>query len=131
MTRTEAREQAFILIFQNSFKNEEPSELIETERENGGYIDDDYCEAVLKSVTENKEEIIATVEKYAKGWRIDRISRVALAALKLAICEIKYFEDIPVAVSINEAVELVKKYATNEDAAFINGILGSVSREQN
>ncbi len=130
MTRTEAREQAFILIFQNSFKNEELSELLETERENGGYTENEYCEELLAKVFANKEEIISAVGKYAKGWKTERISKVALSALKLAICEMKYFENIPVAVSINEAVELVKKYATKEDASFVNGILGSVSREK-
>ncbi len=102
---------------------------METERENGGYSENEYCETVLAKTFENKEEIAALIEKYSKGWSIDRISRVAISALRLAISEIKYLEDIPVAVSINEAVELVKKYATTEDAAFINGILGSISRE--
>ena len=131
MTRKEAREQAFILRFQNSFKNESFEELIETEEENGAYVEDEYCSDVLKKAIENFDEITALIEKYAKGWKIERISRVALAALRLAICEMKYIDNIPQAVSINEAVELVKKYATQDDASFANGILGSISREEN
>ena len=67
----------------------------------------------------------------SSGWKIERISRVALSALKLAITEMFSFEGIPSAVSINEAVELVKKYATVDDSAFVNGILGSISRADN
>lgn len=130
MTRKDAREQAFILLFQNTFKNESLEELLETERENEAYLEDEYCISTVKTTLENSEEITQLIVKYAKGWHIDRISRVAIAALRLAICEIKYFEEIPAAVSINEAVELVKKYATGDDAAFVNGILGSISRQE-
>ncbi|MBO4468554.1 MAG: transcription antitermination factor NusB, partial [Clostridia bacterium] len=65
----------------------------------------------------------------AIGWSIGRISKTALAILRLAIFEMKYMEDIPVSVSINEAVELSKKYATKEDASFVNGILSTVSKQ--
>lgn len=128
MTRKEAREQAFILLFQNTFRNEGLEELIETEKENGAYREDEYCIAAVKAAIDNSDEITELIVKYAKGWKIERISRVAISALRLAICEMKYFDDIPTAVSINEAVELVKKYATADDASFVNGILGSVSR---
>lgn len=131
MTRTEAREQAFILLFQNTFRNESFEELIETEKENESYCEDDYCTAAVKAALENGEQLSALIEKYSKGWKLDRISRVAVSALRLALSEILFFEDIPPAVSVNEAVELVKKYATQDDASFVNGILGSVLREKN
>ena len=63
------------------------------------------------------------------GWSIKRITKTALAILRLAIYEIKYYDEIPVSVSINEAVELAKKYATKEDASFINGILSTVCKD--
>ncbi len=129
MTRKEAREQAFILLFQNSFRNESLEELLETERENEVIIDDEFTLAVVTKTIENKAIIEETIKNYSKGWKIERISRVALAVLKLAVCEMQYFPDIPDAVSINEAVELAKKYATQEDASFINGILGSLARQ--
>lgn len=128
MTRKEAREQAFILLFQNTFRNESFEELLDTEKESEAYCEDEFCTAVVRTALEKNSEITELIEKYAKGWKIDRISRVAVSALRLAICEINYFEDIPAAVSINEAVEIVKKYATTEDASFVNGILGSVAR---
>ena len=128
MTRKEAREQAFILLFQNTFKNESFEELYEIEVENGAYREDEYCEACVKLAIDKCDEISAIIESYAQGWKLERISKVAVSALRLAICEIKYFDDIPSAVSVNEAVELTKKYATEEDASFVNGILGSVIR---
>ena len=68
------------------------------------------------------------VEKYAKGWKFDRISRTALAAMKVAMFEVMYMPEIPNAVAINEAVELAKKYDEPETVKFVNGLLGSFSR---
>lgn len=129
MTRKEAREQAFILIFQNSFKKESFEELLETAYESGIYIKDEYCESVVKLVIDNTEQLGEIIDRLAKGWRLDRISRVAQATLRVAIAEMLFFSDIPNGVSINEAVELTKKYATQDDASFVNGILGAFSKE--
>ena len=80
-----------------------------------------------KEVTD--EEIDAVIEKYSIGWKISRISKVALAVLRLAVCEMMFIDDVPTGVSINEAVELCKKYAANAEPAFVNGILGTVAKE--
>ena len=69
MTRKEAREQAFILLFQNSFKNESLEELICTEEENGAYVEDEYCTEVLKKAFDNTDEITTVIEKYSKGHK--------------------------------------------------------------
>ena len=129
MTRKEAREQAFILIFQNSFKNESFEELIEIAEESGIYISDEYCEKLIHTVIDNADEINSIIKEHLKGWQLDRISRVAQAALKVAVSEMLYFKDIPQGVSINEAVELTKKFSTKEDASFVNGLLGTLSRK--
>lgn len=129
MNRTEAREQAFILVFQNGFKNEPFDELLEIATDSGIYISDEYCEELVKTVINNSEEINNTIKEHLKGWQLDRISRVAGAALKVAVAEMLFFADIPHGVSINEAVELTKKYATKEDAGFVNGLLGTLSRK--
>lgn len=89
----------------------------------------DFVKTLLTKTWENIEEIDGNIEKFSVGWKINRISKVALAVLRLAVCEILYFDDIPVGVSINEAVELCKKYAAKEDSSFVNGILGSLSKE--
>lgn len=130
LTRREEREQAFILLFEKSFNQEiELDVLYEFAVENEAITGSDFVKNLLFKTWENVKDIDEVIEKYAHGWKINRISKVALAVLRLAICEIKCFEDIPVGVSINEAVELCKTYAAKDDAAFVNGILGSVSKE--
>ena len=69
------------------------------------------------------------IEKYSTKWKLDRIVKVSLAILRMSISEMLYLEDIPVSVSINEAVELAKKYATEDDASFVNGVLGAVAKD--
>lgn len=130
MTRKESREQAFILLFEYSFSGESAEELFSLAEEAGLYVEDEFCTALVKKAIDNKTEIDEIIGNYAKGWKAERISKVALAALRLAICEILYFEEVPEAVSINEAVELIKKYATEQDASFANGILGTYSRSK-
>ncbi len=129
MTRKESREQAFILLFEYSFSGDTAQELFDTADEAGVYVEEEFCSAVVKTAIENIESIDAVISKYSKGWSTHRISKVVLAALRLAITEINSFDDIPNSVSINEAVELIKKYATEQDASFANGILGSFVRE--
>lgn len=130
LTRREEREQAFILLFEKSFNEEtELAELYDFAVENEAITGGEFVKTLLFKTWENVEDIDGVVEKYSHGWKKSRISKVALAVLRLAICEMLYFDDIPVNVSINEAVELCKKYAAKEDSAFVNGILGSVSKE--
>lgn len=130
MTRREEREQAFVLLFEKSFNQEiELDELYDFAVENEVITGSEFIRSLLFKTWENVADIDLIIEKYSHGWKINRISKVALAVLRLAICEIKYFEDIPVGVSINEAVELCKKYAAKDDSVFVNGILGSVSKD--
>lgn len=128
MTRKELREQAFVMLFEYSFRLDTAAELFEIATEAGTFVDDEYCTKVVSLAIENIEEIDLEISKYSKGWKTERLSKVALAALRLAVTEIKYFSDIPNSVSINEAVEIIKKYATEQDASFANGILGSLVR---
>lgn len=91
----------------------------------------EYIEECVKGVSLNIVEIDEIIALYSKGWNINRISKVSLAILRLAIFEIKYLEDIPEAVSINEAVDIAKMYEGEESedmSSFINGILGSFVR---
>lgn len=130
MTRREAREQAFVLIFEKSFRLDETVlDIAEDAFEEDQIEKDDFALMLAKKTEENLEDIDIYIEKYSRGWSIKRIPRVALAILRIAICEMLYVEEVPVGVSINEAVELAKTYAGENDGSFINGILGSVSRE--
>ena len=130
MTRKESREQAFILLFEYSFGATSADELFDVAKEAETYIEDAFCSEVVVKAVKNLNTIDEVIGKYSKGWKAERLSKVALSALRLAITEMLYFDDIPESVSINEAVELIKKYATEQDASFANGILGSFSRKE-
>lgn len=130
MTRVMAREEAFILIFEKIFNKEASThEILELASEVRDLEPDDYIKKVFAGVFENVIELDSVISQNAIGWKIERISKTSLAILRLAIFEIKFMNDIPVSVSINEAVELCKKYATKEDASFVNGILATVAKE--
>ena len=91
----------------------------------------DFMDALVAGVQEHVSELDATIEKYAANWRIDRIERVTLAVLRLAVYELTYEKELPSSVAINEALELTRTYASPQSVAFVNGILGSVQRALN
>ena len=128
MTRKEARDQAFVLVFEKSLNEYDVAEVIEAAKECRDFeVDEDgYVVKVFTGVYDNIDEIDAYISKNLSGWSIDRISKVSLAVLRLAVFEIKHMDEIPAAVSIDEAVELCKKYSTDDDASFVNGVLGSI-----
>lgn len=129
MTRAQEREQAFILIFERAFNMDTDVDDIIGYAVEARLLElSVFSVSLFKQTYEKLPEIDAVIEKYAIGWKIDRLSKVALSVLRLAICEILFVDSIPHGVSANEAVELAKKYATADDAAFINGILGSFIR---
>ncbi|MBR6479301.1 MAG: transcription antitermination factor NusB [Clostridia bacterium] len=88
----------------------------------------DYTKRLAVATAENLEEIDRRISEFTVGWTLDRITKVSLSILRIAVCEMLYFDDVPVGVSINEAVELAKNYATKEDSQFINGVLGSIAK---
>ncbi len=90
----------------------------------------DYIEHVVKGLYEHAYELDSYIEKYSQGWHFERISRIALAIMRLAMYEVLYIPDVPDAVALNEAVELAKKYEEKEAVPFINGILGSFVRQE-
>lgn len=128
MTRKQAREEAFILVFEKEFNNNCIEDILEAAAEVRDLVPDDYINTVFKGVYEHLEELDSLISENLVGWSIGRISKTALCIMRLAIFEMKYLEDIPVSVSINEAVELCKKYAAENDASFVNGILSTVAK---
>jgi N utilization substance protein B len=132
MTRTQEREQAFIMIFEKAFNSDITlDELFSYAYETESFEKSLFCETLTKSVFENLDAIDSVIEKYSIGWKISRLPKVTLSILRLAFCEIMFVDSIPESVSANEAVELAKKYATDADASFINGIIGTYLREKN
>lgn len=129
MTRSEAREQAFILVFEKIFSPElSVEDMKNVAEETELFILDAFAEKLLISVCENIEKTDELISANLRKWSIGRIPKVSLALLRMAVTEIIYFDDVPDGVSANEAVELAKKYGSEEDASFINGVLGSVIR---
>ena len=88
----------------------------------------DYIIRVAENMEEYRIQIDKYIEKYAHGWKVERISKTAIAVLRCAICEVMYMDDIPNSAAINEAVELAKGYDEPETVAFINGVLGGFMR---
>ena len=128
MTRREARELAFVLLFERSFSNESIAEILENAGDARDIVADTFAVTLAEGVVEHTDEIDELITANAHNWSRDRISRVALAILRLAVYEMRWIEDIPVSVSINEAVELAKRYGGEADASFVNGVLGGIAR---
>lgn len=130
MTRREAREAAFALLFEYSFSEDTIETVIENAKESELLELDDFAVALTMGAVQNVETLDARIADASHKWSMDRISKVALAVMRLAVYEILFEEDIPTSVSINEAVELSKKYGGDEDANFVNGVLGGVVKVQ-
>lgn len=129
MKRREEREQAFILIFERAINHDTIDQIIDAAGLSSDIIVSDFAEKIALGVESHEEMLDAQIEKNIRGWKMSRLSKVAFALLRMAIYEMEFEEDIPVSVSINEAVDLAKKYGGSEDAPFINGVLGSVAKE--
>ncbi len=132
MSRRSARKNAFFLLFQMDFSEaaefEQVKELFFAEKE--GPVDEDEKAFILSEVEGvhvNMERIDEMIAACAKGWDPERMNKVDLAILRLAVYEMKYGET-PIGVAINEAVELAKKFSSDEAPAFINGVLGKVAQ---
>ena len=131
MNRRKSREIGFIIIFEKLFNDIDLNEIIEMAKLVREVEVSDLSIRLANGVYSNLEKIDDMIEKHIVGWKKERISKVSLCALRLAIYEMLFENDIPNSVSINEAIELTKKYSTKEDASFINGILGSVEKSIN
>lgn len=132
MNRSEKREIAFKLLYQICIQKEDSTESIELFLENNNITDNDakeYIKDIIEGTNKNLEQIKSLISQNLKeDWKIERISKVNLAILKLAIYEMIY-KKLPYKVVINEAVELAKKYGEETSSQFINGVLASVVKE--
>ena len=126
MSRREEREQAFALLFERQLNREPVRDLIENAGLARDYVVADFTESLALGVEEHEEEINAMIAQYLHGWTFQRLSKTTVALLQLSVYEILYREEIPEKVSINECVELAKVYGSDEDASYLNGVLGSV-----
>jgi len=129
VSRKLAREMSVCFLFQVEFQRENIKEQVEDFLDSYGEsnYDKDYFLEIINGVLNSLKEIDELIDSKTKeNWSIDRIAKMDLPILRVAVYEMKHREDIPVGVSINEAVELAKKYGSDDSARFINGILGQI-----
>ena len=137
MNRTEAREYLIQIVFQmetqEDFSEEALDRYFELQIEDDDIKQKKYIKAVCEAIRNNKDEIDATIEKYSKGWKLNRIAKVDLSAMRVSLAESYYLPEedrIPTGASINEAVKLAKKFGSENSGKFVNGILGEISRDR-
>lgn len=131
MRRSEQREHIFKLLFMTQFNSEEEmSEQVSMYFDTLGELeekDQEAMQAKYQHILEHLEEIDQILNDYSRGWKTSRMNRVDLTALRLAVYEMKFDEDVPVGVAINEAVELAKMFGGEDSGSFVNGILGKIA----
>lgn len=130
MTRRALREQVFKMLFGAEFyaAEEMPEQMdIFGEMENYGESDREYIEKKCGAIVEKIGEIDEAVNGVATGWKTKRMGKVDLTLIRLAVYEMKYDDDVPVKVAINEAVELAKKYGAEDSPSFVNGVLAKLA----
>ena len=124
-----ARDVAFKYIFEWQYGEESEFEQIQNlVNMQFRSRDKEYIEKAFFGVKDNLEKLDLLISENTKGWKKDRLSKVCLAAMRLALCEMLYMEDIPASVTINEIINIIKKYDSPEAGGYANGILGSVQK---
>lgn len=129
MGRRESRENAMKLLYQVQIQKDDIQEQIDRfieEHEINDGQDREYLLNVVNGVIDREMELDCLISNYARGWTISRMPKVDLAIMRLSCYEIKFRDDIPMNVSINEAVELAKKYSGEQSGTFVNGVLGKI-----
>ena len=140
MSRTQAREDSFKMLFEAAVVGSAADELLEKfhetvsdgdiwEQKTETEADSRYMSDVLHGVEEKLPEINAAITPFLRRWRLERLAKVDLALLRLAAYEALFMDDVPAGVAVNEAVELAKKYGGDDSPAFINGVMHSVINE--
>lgn len=128
MTRREAREELFKLVYEKVLRSETAEEIYEGESGERD-INDKYIKECFFGIFENEGDIDALISENARGWKLSRLSKINLAIIKISAYEMLYAK-IPVSISINEAVELSKKYGDDSAPSFVNGILNSIAKQK-
>lgn len=129
MTRNEAREILMQIIFEldaNKNMDADTATALAAQRLAGNHIS--RGSKLLSDIIENIDEVDSLINKHSRSWKTGRMPKVDLAVMRLATGEIKYSDDIPDAVAINEAINLAKKYSTEQSSRFIHGVLGAIAK---
>ena len=131
LPRREARENAYLLAYSQTFGDVPLAEAILNHEENDeDHPADGFSKHLLNAYYDHSAEVDDEIRAHLRNWTMERLPRVSLTVLRLALAEMLYGDEKKVGVVINEAVELTKKYGADEDYQFVNGLLGTVAREQ-
>ncbi len=128
MNRRQARESGFLIIFEKQLNDDDIETIVSNAADAENYQCDEYSLRLAEGVFSHLEVIDKLIGENLRGWTVARIPKTALAILRLCCCELLFFDDVPANISINEAVELSKKYCSADDYSFINGVLGSIEK---
>ncbi len=130
MSRKSSREKAMELSFGVELSKDSPEEAIETFVDNYDgdikRLDLGYIKEVLFGIDSKKEELDSIIKSNLQNWKIERVAKINLTILRLAVLEMKYIEDVPAKVALNEALELTKKYSDEKSVSFVNAVLDKV-----
>lgn len=129
MARRKSRELAFLLLFEKCFDDADMQEIIDRAIEARDIEPDDFALRLAIGADTYALENDQLIEEHSHRWSKNRLSKVTLSILRLALYEMLHVEETPVSVAINEAVELAKAYGADDEPPFINGILGAVARK--
>lgn len=129
LTRRDTREAVFLLLFQNEISGNDIGETAEACVEAYDMALNNEIKNTASAIAEKYDELDEIIGKYSEKREVSRISKVNISILRLALYEMIYCSNIPTIVSVNEAVELSKKYAEKQDSAFINGVLGNYIKD--
>ncbi|WP_028983831.1 transcription antitermination factor NusB [Sporolactobacillus terrae] len=128
MNRREARQLALQALFQMTLSDIDRKSAIDAVKDEGESVDP-FVTRLLDQTLDHEEAIDQLISKHLKNWSLDRVGNIDKTILRLAVCEIMYFDDIPLTVSVNEAVELCKIYSDEQTRKFVNGVLSGISKE--
>lgn len=132
MSRRELREHIFILLFRVEFNSleempEQAERYFQEMEQPASEADEEYIQKKFAKILEKLPEIDALINEKAEKWNTSRMGKVELTLIRLAVYEMRYDDEVPVRVAINEAVELAKKYGQEESGSFVNGILAKMT----
>jgi N utilization substance protein B len=128
--RRKSREFALQVLFQLNITKQDPIKAFAQSKENFSKEEsDEFAEQIVLGVQEHLQEIDRLIEKYSENWRLDRMSLIDRNILRMAIFELLYCEEIPPKVTLNEAIDLGKRFGTDDSGSFINGILDRIQNE--
>ncbi|KOA20940.1 hypothetical protein CLHOM_05280 [Clostridium homopropionicum DSM 5847] len=130
MNRRKSREIAMKLLFEMTINKEDYEEILLNFKENTDInledLDFQYIKNIINGIEENKEEIDNKIQENLKNWKLSRLSKIDITILRISTYEMLYTEDVPDKVAVNEAIELAKKYSSDNSPSFINGVLGNM-----